>query len=203
MKLVSAHDGTHRPNGTARAQAGLTVSKMQLALGEARGVSEQTGHLVARAVRILDALAQHHVAAALAVYRPRLREAREPVPEALRGRECTGMEFGIAAGQPADVAAFWRRLIGERRKSRDLRARFAPAREHMRIDERKRRVRRQRDTLAGGRQRANSTRRDRFDRSRASDDGVEIEISFRHVREAIEARSQVAILARLDKAEVA
>src|SRR5262249_44044346 len=73
----------------------------------------------------------------------------------------------------------------------------------MRIDERKRRVRRQRDALAWGRQRANGPRRDRFDRSGASDDGFEIEVSFGHVREAIEARSQVAMLARLDKAEVA
>src|SRR6516164_11712424 len=72
----------------------------------------------------------------------------------------------------------------------------------MRIDERKRRVRRQRDALAWGRQRANRARRGRCDGSCASDDGFEIEVSFGHVREAIEARSQVAMLARLDKAEV-
>src|SRR5215831_19914357 len=127
MKLVSAYDGAHRPNRTAGAQACLTVSEMQLAFGEARGVCEQACHRVARAIRVLDPLPQHHVAAALAVDRPRLREAREPLLEALRGGERAGMEFRITAGQPADVAAFGRRLIGEGRKDRDLRARFAPA----------------------------------------------------------------------------
>src|SRR5262249_58744972 len=48
VKLVSAYDGAHRPNGTARAQACLTVSKMQLAFGKARGVCEQARHRVAR-----------------------------------------------------------------------------------------------------------------------------------------------------------
>src|SRR5262249_57721550 len=61
----------------------------------------------------------------------------------------------------------------------------------------------QREAWAGGRQRENGAGSNRFDQSRASDDGVEIEISFRHVREAIEARAQVAMLARLDKAKVA
>src|SRR6516164_9666809 len=87
MKLVSAHDGAHRPKGTAGAKARLAVSKMQLAFGEARGVREQAGHRVAPAIRVLDARAQHHVAAALAVDRPRVREAREPLPEALRRGE--------------------------------------------------------------------------------------------------------------------
>src|SRR5262245_62313376 len=114
MKLVSAHDGAHGPNGTARAQACLTVSKMELAFGKARGVREQTAHRVARTIRVLDPLAQHHVAAALAVHRPRLREARKPLPEALRRGKRAGMELRITAGQPADVAALGRRLIGER-----------------------------------------------------------------------------------------
>ena len=72
----------------------------------------------------------------------------------------------------------------------------------MRIDKGKRRVRRQRDALAWGRQRANSTRRGRCDGSSTGDDGFEIEVSFGHVREAIEPRSQVTMLARLDQAEV-
>src|SRR5215470_3638254 len=72
----------------------------------------------------------------------------------------------------------------------------------MRIDKGKRRIRRQRNALARGRQRANSTRRGSCDGSSTRDDGFEIEVSFGHVREAIETRSQVAMLARLDKAEV-
>src|SRR6516165_6647269 len=178
MKLVSAHGGAHWPNRTAGAKACLAVSKMQLAFGKASGVCEQACHRVARAVRILDPRAQHHVAAALAVDRPRLRKAPEPLLEALRGGERAGMEFWITAGKPADVAAFGRRLIGEGRKDRDLRARFAPAGQQMRIDERKRRIRRKRDALAWGRQRANSTRRGRCNGSSTGDDGFEIEVSF-------------------------
>src|SRR6266446_3353115 len=114
VKLVAAHDGARRPKGTARAQACLTISEMQLAFGEARGVCEQAGHRMTRAVRVLDALAQHHVAAALAVDWPRVREAREPLPEALRRGERAGMQLRITTGQPADVAALGRRLVGER-----------------------------------------------------------------------------------------
>src|SRR5262249_61001279 len=99
-------DGAHRPNGTAGAQACLAIPKIELAFGEARGVWEQARHRGARAVRILDPLPQPHVAAALAVDRPRVGEAREPLLEALRGGERAGMEFRIAAGKPADVAAF-------------------------------------------------------------------------------------------------
>src|SRR5262249_7285177 len=113
-KFVSAHDGAHRPNGTIRAQACLTVAKMELAFGKARGVCEQTAHRVARTIRVLDPLAQHHVAAALAGHRPRLREPRESLSAALRGGNRASMELRITAGQPADVAAFGRRLIGER-----------------------------------------------------------------------------------------
>ena len=61
-----------------RAQACLTVSKMQLAIGETRAMAEQAGHPVARAARVLDSFAEHHVAAAFAVHRSRLRETREP-----------------------------------------------------------------------------------------------------------------------------
>src|SRR5262252_11250187 len=72
----------------------------------------------------------------------------------------------------------------------------------MRIDERKRRVRGKRDALPWGRQRANSTWRGRCNGSSTGDDGFEIEVSFGHVCEAIETRSQVTMLARLDQAQV-
>jgi hypothetical protein len=132
---------------------------MQLALGEARGVSEQARHRVACAACILQSLAEDHVAAALAVHRPRLRETRESRPKFLRGSERTGMKLRIAAGQPADIAARGRRLIGERRKGYDLRTRFAPRREQMRIDERECRVRGERNAWPGRRQRGEEGRR--------------------------------------------
>src|SRR6266540_695748 len=128
MKLVAANDGACRPDGTCCAKTRLAVPEMQLAIGEARGVSEQARHRVARAACILQSLAEDHIAAALAVHRPRLREAREPRLEFLRGSERAGMKLRITAGQPADIAAFGRRLIGERRKGHDLRPGVAPCR---------------------------------------------------------------------------
>ena len=48
---------------------------MQFALGEARRVAEQAGHGVVPARGVFEAFAQNHVAAALAVHRPRLRRS--------------------------------------------------------------------------------------------------------------------------------
>src|SRR5439155_9323641 len=158
MKLMAANDGARRPDRTCCAKTRLAVSKMQLALGETRGVSEQPRHRVARAACILQSLAEHYMAAALAVHRPRLRETREPRLEFLRSSERAGMKLRITAGQPADIAALGRRLIGERGKGHDLRAGFAPRREQMRIDERERRVRGERNALPGRRQRGDGIR---------------------------------------------
>src|SRR5258708_33665090 len=99
-------------------------------------MSQESGHPGALAARVLYSCAQHHVAAALTMDRPRLREAREPRLKFLRSSELTTMELRIAARQPADVAALGRRLIGERRKSDDFRARLARRREEMGLDER-------------------------------------------------------------------
>src|SRR5712671_5462720 len=147
MKFMAANDRPRRPDRAFYAKACLTVSEMQLAISEARAMSQETGHPVARAARVLYSLAQHHVAAALAMDRPRLREAREPRLKFLRSSELTTMELRIAARQPADVAALGRRLIGERRKRHDFRARFAPRREQMGIDEGERRVGRERNAM--------------------------------------------------------
>ena len=77
-------------------------------------MAEQTGHAVADALRVLKALAEHHVAAALAMDRPRCGEMRQPCAESLGGGEPLGMQFGISARQPATIARLRRRFVGQR-----------------------------------------------------------------------------------------
>ena len=96
---------------------------MQLALCEAGGMAEQPGHAVADAVGVLEAFAEHHVAAALAVHRPRRGETRKPGAEPVGGGKPSGVKLRIAAGKPATVAVLRRRLVGERRERDDLGAR--------------------------------------------------------------------------------
>src|SRR5262249_61990602 len=153
MKLVPAHGGFPRSDWTTGAQARLPVAEMPLAFGEARRVSEQAGHGMTHAAPVFDAFAEDHVAAALAVHRARLREAREGAPKISRSSQRAGMQFRITAGQPADIAALRRGLVVERRKDRNLRTRFAPGSDQMRIDESECRVRRARNALARRRQR--------------------------------------------------
>jgi len=97
----------------------------------------------------VEVFAERHVAAALAVHRPRLGKARKPRAKLVRGRQLARMQFGIAAGQPATVAVLGWRLIGERGKGKYLRASRAPAGKQVRIDEGEGCVRRERDALAG------------------------------------------------------
>src|SRR6185295_56622 len=98
MKFVSANDRFRRSDRTVCPKTCLPVAEMQLALGEARGVSKQAGHRIMYAVRIFYALAEDHVAAALAVHRPRLCEARESGLKFPRSSERAGMQFRITAG---------------------------------------------------------------------------------------------------------
>ncbi len=202
MKLVPANARVPRTNRAVRAQTGFAIAEMEPALGKAGGVPEQAGHRVPDTIRIFEALPQHHVAAALTVHRPRLRELREPVPKSMRGRERAGMQLRIAAGQPAHIAVRRRRLVRERRKGRDLRTRFAPACEQVRVYEGEGRVRRDRDALARRRQRCRSAGCDMSDRGSACARGVKVEIALGHVGQAIEPPRQIAMLGCLDEAQV-
>src|SRR5262249_38123280 len=113
----------------------LAIAKMQLALGKARGMAKQPSHGVADAIGVFQPLAQYHVAAALAVHGPRGGELREAAAKLLRRGKRPRLQLGIAAGQPAAVAACRRRLIGKRRERDDLGAGASPAVENVRIDE--------------------------------------------------------------------
>ena len=48
------------------------------------------------------------------------REALQAVGEISRGGEACGMQFRIAAGQPAAIGIVRRRFVGERREGQDL-----------------------------------------------------------------------------------
>ena len=110
---------------------------------------QKAGHGVARAVCVFDALAKHHVAAALAMHRPCACKPRETRTETLHSRERSGVKLGIAAGKPTAVTTFRRRLIGERRERDDFCAGTAPAGQHVFIHEAESAVARQRNALAG------------------------------------------------------
>src|SRR5262249_1439480 len=133
MKFVPAQA---RAGGADRAideELRLAITKMELALREARGVAEQASHGVANAFGVLEHLAEDHVAAALPVHRTRGGEARESFAEFVRGSELLRVKLGIAAGEPAGVAVLGRRLVGKRRERHDLCAGALPAVENMRV----------------------------------------------------------------------
>src|SRR5512135_463497 len=135
VELMPAHDRTLAPDWALRKQPRLAIAEMELALREARGMAEQPGHGAAHAIRILEALAENHVAAALAMHLTRRGEAGEPVAETVRRGKPPRMQLGIAAGQPADVAALRRLLVGKGREGEDLGALPPPSCDEMRVDE--------------------------------------------------------------------
>ncbi len=177
---------------------------MQPALGEAGGMAEQAGHGVAPAGGVFEAFAQNHVAAALAVHRPRLREVAQAVSKFSRRRERFGMQLRIAARQPAAVGTLGRRLVGERRERQNLGAGAPPRRGDVRIDEAERAVAGERDALARRRQGHIGDRRS-GDVQRRGDahDRVEIKMLFGGLGEAIDEQCQIGMFAGLHQAEMA
>ena len=79
-----------------------------------------------RAGGVLQFLAQHHVAAAFAVDRPGLGELPQAGTKARGGGQLGGVQFRIAARQPAGIATIRRRFVGERRERLDFRPRLPP-----------------------------------------------------------------------------
>ena len=140
--------------------------------------------------RVFEALAEHHVAAALAMHRPRRGEVREPLAEARRRRRAVRRAARDSRREASNVAILRRRLIGERRERHDLRAGAPPAVEHMRVDEAEGRVLRQRDALARRRdRRVRLSGRKGGAARRKLQDGVEIEMALRHRRPGASSRA--------------
>src|SRR5579863_2277621 len=75
VEFVAAHRRSAAAKRGVGEEQRRAIAKMQLALGETRGMAEQAHHCVLLTLRIFQALAEHHVAAALAMYRPGLRKA--------------------------------------------------------------------------------------------------------------------------------
>src|SRR5271166_1028769 len=135
VELVAAHERARGSDRTVAEKPRLAIAEMKLVPGKARRMAKQPGHGVARAACILQALAEHDEAAALAVYRARACKLRQPGAKARGRRQRPGVELRIAAGQPAAIAVFGRRLVGERRERDDLRAGRPPALDDVGIDE--------------------------------------------------------------------
>src|SRR5262249_39686873 len=152
VKLMAADHGAGRSEWAVGKKAGLTVAKLQLAAREACGMAEQPSHGVTNVIGVIEALAEHHVAAAFAMDRPRLRKARQSGAKAHGVCERAGVELGVSAGQPAAVAALRGRLVAERGERDDLGAGAAPAFDEVRIDEGESLIAGERDALPRRRQ---------------------------------------------------
>ena len=207
MEFVAADDGSAAAEHTVRQKPRRAVAEMQLPAGEARCMAEQSGHGVAPPRRILEALAQNHVAAAFAMHRARLGKAPQPCGKSPRGGERIGVQLRISAGQPAAIGTFGRRLVGERRKCKNLGAGATPRLNEVRINEAEGLIAGQRDALARRRQGRDiyrsRHRSGRHDRRRARNNGVEIEMALGRRGEAVDQRGEFGVLAGLDEAEVA
>src|SRR5262249_36644871 len=127
VELVSAQSRASSSDWAVGEKRRLAVAEMRLVLGEARGMAKEAGHGMADAVGVLKPLAQHHVASALAVHRPRRGKAVEPFTEFVSSSEPAGMELRVPSGQPAGIATPRRGLIREWRERHDLGACAAPA----------------------------------------------------------------------------
>src|SRR5262249_56085925 len=99
------------PDWAVGEKSGVAVAEMKVAPCKARGMTEQAGHGVADAVGILQHLAQHHVAAALAVHRARRGKSGEAFAELVRRSELRCVELRVAAGQPTRPAMLTARLV--------------------------------------------------------------------------------------------
>ncbi len=130
-------------------------------------------------------------------------EAAHAVAKGRRCREPAGMQLRIAAGEPGDVAVVRRRLVGERRERHQLRTGGAPMGGDMRVEEGEGGIGRQRDALAGRRQRGHVVGARRRQRRGERGDAVEVERALRHVGEPVEMPGEVRVLAGLHQAEMA
>ena len=106
------------------------------------------------ALGVAQRLAEHHVAAALAIDRSAgscgLLQPRTEAPG--RGEPC-GMQLGVAARQVDGVGSRVGHLVGEWREQRQLGALATPALQHRRVREEERVIARDGDPLTERRQR--------------------------------------------------
>ena len=113
---------------------------------------QQAGHGVAYAVGVLQAAAQHHVAAAFAKDRGAARRSGRKPSRKRSCRQRAGMQLGIAAGQVDRVGIAGGASSASGENGSDLGARRAPAIQQMRIGKGEGGIPRDGDALAERRQ---------------------------------------------------
>ena len=202
MKFMTANERAATAERSVGEKPRGAVAEMKLSSGKARRVPEQTGHRVALSGSVLEALAEHHVAAAFAVDRTCFGEPPQSRCKCQRGREHIRVQFRIAAGQPAAIGVFRRRLVGERRERQNFGTGVAPGIDDVRIDETEGAIAGERDALAWRWQRGGARAGPRLQVRGACRDGVEIEVAFRHAGKALNQRGEIRMLAGLNEAEM-
>lgn len=113
---------------------------------------KQPGHRMRDPVLVGQALPQNHEAAAFTMDGTGIGELPQTRQKTRGPGQSPGMKLGIAARQPAAIGGIGWGCVSQRRKGQDLCPGGAPACQLMRIEKAERRVLRQRDALAGGRQ---------------------------------------------------
>ena len=202
VEFMPAYGAACSPERAVGKKPCFPVAQAQFALGETRRVSKQASHGMALSLGVLQAFPQHHVAAAFAVDRAGRAESPQAIVETKGVCKLAGMKLWIAAGKPAGIALIWGWLVGQRRERNDLGTGAPPALAKMRIHEREGCIRRNRDTLSGGRQCRGVIRSSNLNRRRAGYYPVEIKIMLRHVGKTIKSGCEIAVLCRLHKAEM-
>src|SRR5215468_8378159 len=116
VEFMPAHRGAGPPERAVSNKPDLAVAEVQPARRETGRMAEQADHGVAHPVRILEALAEHHVAAAFTVNRTSLAKLPQTALEMISVCQHARVKLRIAAGKPTGVAVMRRRFICQRRE---------------------------------------------------------------------------------------
>ena len=83
MEFMSTYHAAGSPECTVNAKPRFPIAEMELAHRKARRMAKEAHHGVAYPLRVLKALAEHHVAAAFAVHRAGCPEPPQPLVETI------------------------------------------------------------------------------------------------------------------------
>src|SRR5215470_18324176 len=83
VEFVSPYRAAGRPECAIGEKPRFPVAEVQSARREAGRMAKQADHGMAHPLRVLEAFAQHHVAAALAVHRPGRPKSSQPLLETM------------------------------------------------------------------------------------------------------------------------
>ena len=136
VELMAAKASTCGTERAVAREPERAIAEMELSCREGGLERQEPGHGVSRTRRIHQALAQNHIAAALAIYCGTAGgggpQAGEKIPLA---RKPSGMELGIAARKIDRIRVLDRRLVGERGEGKELGPLRAPTVQEVRIGE--------------------------------------------------------------------